>query len=412
MAMTKYPLAIALAAGAVASAAAAPSTPPSTRPAVKIDDFEDLDLEAAPGLSWMAIGDWLVGGPSTGAIAVVHPSAGNRSRGALRLEGHVRDGAKHPSAGVWTALRGDGALCDLAGYSGLRFRVRGTPGRYLAGVRSVDGKAPANHLAPVEVTAAWTTVQVRFADTAPSPPASEPAAFVPRSVGWLGITTGDGSPRDFTLEIDDVELAVEPPPDDAIGLTQKLTLTDPRSLDRLLFATIARDDRGDTVSPRLPDARELQLAVDPSDDRVWFRFVLQDAPPEIGFGLNVALDIDGDPDNGGAWWAQNKRFHYDRLITAYLGRGAGYWQGVAGVADAAQVASFSLTARSSDVRVAVDPARRSLAVGVPRAALGLAPGGHVRLIGTVGSNITFNDDVPADGAIEVDIPEAKRATSR
>jgi hypothetical protein len=403
--MTRYLLGIAI---LVAGAAPAAATPPS----IRIDDFEDLDLEAAPGLSWTTIGDWLIGGTSTAAIAAVRPSPGNRSRGALRLDGHLRDGTKHPFAGVWTALRGDGVPCDLAGYSGLRLRVRGTPGRYQVGVRRMDGKATGNYMAPIEVTAAWTAAVVRFADLAQSPPAGEPTAFAPSGVTWLGITTGEESPHDFTLEIDDVELVTDAPPDTGVSPTQKLMPTDPRSLDRLAFTTIARDDRGDTVHPRLPDARELQLAVDPSDDRVWFRFVLQDPPPDGWFGLNVALDIDGDPDNGGAWWGQNKRFHYDRLITAYLSRGAGYWQGFAGVADAAQVASFSVAARSRDVRIAVDPARKSLAVGVPRVALGLSPGGRARLIGTVGSNFTFNDDVPAEGAIDVSIPEPTHPAPR
>jgi len=70
----------------------------------------------------------------------------------------------------------------------------------------------------------------------------------------------------------------------------------------------------------------------------------------------------------------NKRFHYERLLTAYLSRGAGYWQGVVGVADAAQVAEGRFAGGSDDVRVAVDAARRTLAIGVPHSALGLAPG--------------------------------------
>jgi hypothetical protein len=232
-------------------------------------------------------------------------------------------------------------------------------------------------------------------------------SFTPQGINWIGISTGDASPRDFTLEIDDVALVPDPVRDPhlAAGTARKLRLTDPRSLDRLPFTTIGHDDRGDGVRPLLPDARELQLAVDGADQRVWFRFLLQDPPPETWFGVNVALDVDGDPSSGGAWWGQNKRFHYDRLITAYLNLGAGYWQGTSGVADAAQVAALSMDGRSSDVRVAIDPARRAIAVGVPRAALGLPPGGRVRLVGTVGSSFTFNDDVPADGALEVVIPD-------
>jgi hypothetical protein len=374
-------------------------------PSLRIDDFEDLDLEAAPGLSWVTLGDWLMGGESTGAVAVARPSAGNPSRGALRIDGHLRS-AKRPFAGAWTTLRGDGAPCDLTGYVALRFRARGTPGRYEAGLRRVDGKAAMNFMAPVNVTAAWTAVEIRFGDLKASSP-SPAMAFATTGIAWLGITSSDTAPRDFTLEIDDVELVPDAVHDAATAAraVHKIKLSDPRPLERLSFVTIGRDDRGDGVSPRLPDARELQLAVDPADDRVWFRFVLQAPPPDDWFGLNVALDVDGNPDNGGAWWGQNKQFHFDRLITVYLSRGAGYWQGYLGVADAAQVASFSTDGRSSDVRVAVDPARRTLAVGVPRSALGLPLGGRVRLIGTVGSNFTFNDDVPADGALEVEIPD-------
>src|SRR5689334_16083702 len=162
--MHKHLLAIAAVVAIAGSAGAA-------APSLRIDDFEDLDLEAAPGLSWIALGDWLVGGTSTATLAAVRPSPGNRSRGALRLDGHLRDGVKTPFAGAWTALRGDGVPCDLTGYQGLRFRTRGTPGSYQAGLRRVDGKASGNYMAAIEVTAAWTDVQVRFTElTQPAPP--------------------------------------------------------------------------------------------------------------------------------------------------------------------------------------------------------------------------------------------------
>jgi len=384
-----------LALAAVLAAAPARADPPS----IRIDDFEDLDLEAATGLSWAALGDWLMGGESSGALAVVRPSAGNATRGALRIDGHLR--GEHAFAGAWVALRSDGTPADLTGYAALRFRVRGTPGRYEAGVRRTDGKAQANFMAPFTAGAAWAAIELPFGDLKATMGSS--MAFATTGIGWLGITSSGAAPRDFAIEIDDVELVTGGAA--RAGAVHKVKLADPRTLDRLSFATIGRDDRGDGTSPRLPDARELQLAVDPADDRVWFRFVLQSPPPADAFGLNVALDVDGNPDNGGAWWGQNKAFHYDRLVTAYLSRGAGYWQGFVGVADPAQVAAFAMDGRSSDVRVVVDPARRTLAAGVPRAALGLPAGGRVRLIGTVGSSFTFSDDVPAEGALEVDVPD-------
>ena len=191
------PLGIALILGVVAPASAG-------GPPMRIDDFEDLDLEAAPGLSWMIIGDGQLGGASGVTIDVVRLPAGDRSRGALRLEGHLRKGAPVPFAGVWTALRGDGLLHDVTGYRGLRFWVRGTPGRYLAGVRRTEGKSSANLMAPFEVTAAWARVDVAFSSLVQTPPGKTALAFAPSGVGWLGFTTSDGSPRDFQMDIDDV----------------------------------------------------------------------------------------------------------------------------------------------------------------------------------------------------------------
>src|SRR5262249_25498562 len=242
---------------------------------------------------------------------------------------------------------------DITGYRALRFRVRGTPGQYFAGVRRTEGQISTNLMAPVAVTATWAEVEVPFADLKAATPSPKALSFAPQGVGWIGFTSGADTPRDFQLDIDDVELVPETTPTDpnAAWAVQKVKLTDPRSLDRLAFATIGREGGGDTVSNRLPDARELAIAID-AEGRVWFRFTLRAPPPTWGFGMNIALDVDGNPDNGTAWWGLNKAFHFDRLVTAYLARGAGYWQGVAGVADAAQIAEGRFAGRSADVRVA------------------------------------------------------------
>jgi hypothetical protein len=120
----------------------------AAEPPIRIDDFEDLDLEAAPGLSWVALGDWLMGGTSSGSVATVKLPAGERSRGALRIEGKLGN-PERAFAGAWTALRGDGTGADLTGYAAIRFRLRGTPGRYVVGLRRSDTKSGGNFMAPV-----------------------------------------------------------------------------------------------------------------------------------------------------------------------------------------------------------------------------------------------------------------------
>jgi hypothetical protein len=387
-------LAAVLALPVMAAAAEAP---------IRIDDFEDLDLESASGLSWIAFGDWLVGGTSSGNVTPIRLPAGERSRGALRIEGQLGS-PERTFAGAWTALRGDGTGADLTGYRAVRFRARGTPGRYTVGVRRSDGTSAQTWLAPVSIGAGWADLEVDFGDLADAHPATPGQRFSPTGVSWLGFASHDESPREFRIDVDDVEIVpVEPDPAPAWAM-RKHALADARELAGLSFVTLAREAAGDGVSRTLPDARELAVAVDRPRGLVWFRVTLDAAPPAAWLGINVALDVDGDPANGRAWWGQNKAFRFDRLVTAYLSKGDGYWQGIAAIGDAAGAAVGRLDGIPGDVRVVVDRARRAIAVGVPRDALGLR--GPARVIATVGSSMTFNDDLPQEGALEVVIPPA------
>lgn len=150
----------------------------------------------------------------------------------------------------------------------------------------------------------------------------------------------------------------------------------------------------------LPDLRELQVRYDPAERRVWFRLVLHAEPPADWFGLNLALDTDGDPATGTPWWNVNKEFRFDRLVTVWLNRTGGVYQGAVGVADTEGASRFTMDNLGADLRVARDPASRSLAVGVPLATLG---SGRVDLIATAGSSFMANDDLPDKGSIRLDL---------
>jgi len=185
---------------------------------------------------------------------------------------------------------------------------------------------------------------------------------------------------------------------DAQSPVQKLTLTPLETLSSLPWQSLASDPKGDGLHPRLPDARELAYAIDARAGRIWFRVTLHDPLPDRWFGMNVALDIDGNPDNGATWWGTNK-FKFDRLVSAYLYAGDGYWQGVAGVADADGAGRALFTNVTRDIAVAVDRAAPAILLGVPRSALGGTV--SVRVIATVGSMLVNNDDVPDSGAATV-----------
>ena len=164
---------------------------------------------------------------------------------------------------------------------------------------------------------------------------------------------------------------------------------------------IARDKAGDGKRQGLPDADALFVLRDEKDGLAWFRVGLTAPPPEPWLGVNLVLDTDGNPDNGTAWWGVNTGVKFDRLVTLWLFRTGDEYQGVAGVADAADVASGEMMAKeSAGLRLALDRVRPAVLVGVPRAALGVAPGAKLRVVAAVGSAMVHNDDLPDAGAAE------------
>jgi hypothetical protein len=118
-------------------------------------------------------------------------------------------------------------------------------------------------------------------------------------------------------------------------------------------------------------------------------------------GLNLAIDTDGDPANGFAWWGANGAFRFDQLVTVWCFRVADGCQGYIGVADAGQVAARTMVAGGGEqLRIAIDRDRRAFIVGVPRALLKLRDQ-EIRLVAAVGSALLYADDVPGQGAATI-----------
>lgn len=179
---------------------------------------------------------------------------------------------------------------------------------------------------------------------------------------------------------------------------QKVQLVPSETLKALSWHSLATDPQGDVLHPRLPDAKELSYAIDAKAEMVWFKVSAYEPLPEHFFGINVAVDNDGDADNGLTWWGTNK-FKLDRLASAYLFSAEGYWQGVAGVSDGESAGRFLLSTLTRDARAALDREQKAIFLGVPRSALGTAT--TIRVIATVGSMMVNNDDVPNEGAVTV-----------
>lgn len=362
---------------------------------LRLDDFEDGDRRSASGLSWISVADDLMGGASSARFQVTAaPAAG--SRHALRVSGDVAEGG---FAGGWVALDGRSRATDISDFQGLRFRIRGN-GKLQAGLRG--GPLPGfNYVAPFEARPEWTSVEIPFESLKPAK--GESPAFDPRSVRWIGVSTSTGRTGAFEFEIDDVELYSNRP-DAQLRVQEGPTLTvafrtSPASeLPAGPWKELAKDPSQDGGKKGLPDATAVSVCGGQSRDLVWFRIALAGPLPERWLGANLALDVDGDPNNGMAWWGTNKAFHFDRLVTVWGNETGSGYEGMIGIAEADEVAAGSLGgSRGERVLLVLDRAKPALVIGIPRRALG-AGTAPVRLVAAVGSSFAHNDDVPDTGA--------------
>ncbi len=122
-----------------------------------IDDFDDDDLETGWGGTWSIFTDSVMGGKSTGEMAV--------GGDALELSGDVREGSRFGAWSGATVYWHSGRLThvDATGFDGIVLRVRGTARPYTLTVHRAAVKDFNFFTTPVAVTSEWSDVHVPFA---------------------------------------------------------------------------------------------------------------------------------------------------------------------------------------------------------------------------------------------------------
>jgi hypothetical protein len=370
-----------------------------------LDDFEDGDLIAAPGVSWIVIADDL-GGGATVAHLDVRPGGVAPSRRAWRLSGRL-GGGPASFAGAWASLERTGRNLDLSAFDGVRLRVKG-PGRLDVGFRS----GLTNFMARVDAGPEWQLVEIPFAQLAPTGKVPEGTRWNARALQVFGVTTPQSLATDgrtsgeFAFEVDDIAFyasstsSVQPTASGPATGFAVVPFTKTAAIPSTGWIDHGSDPERDG-KPGLPDATRLETIAKSPDDCLWARVTLREPPHDRWIGMNLLLDIDGDSSNGFAWWGTNNAFKFDRVVTVWCFTVAGGCQGFIGVADAAQAAAGTFVAGGGErLRFAIDRERRAFVVGVPRDLLKLQDN-EIRLVAAVGSALLYGDDVPGQGAATI-----------
>jgi pimeloyl-ACP methyl ester carboxylesterase len=171
-----------------------------------------------------------------------------------------------------------------------------------------------------------------------------------------------------------------------------------------IWTVVAFDPKGDGRDAALADAAQLSYRYDQPQDLLWLRVSLYGKANADSFGVNIAVDT-GAADAAGAgmkmnWWGANKDFQFDKLLTAWVTKKNGAYEGTIGVGDAAGAKARNvnnLVKNNLQLRVEGD----SILIGVKRT--DLTDKMKFKLIAAVGSADGSNDDMPNAGSVTLDL---------
>ena len=174
-----------------------------------------------------------------------------------------------------------------------------------------------------------------------------------------------------------------------------------------IWTVIGVDPKGDARDSSSADAVQICYRYDKQPDFLWFRVTLWARARKDAFGVNIPVDTGADDAAKMNWWGANKEFKFDKLITAWVTRANGGYEGTIGVADAAGVKAKNFTnlhQNNLQIRVEDD----SIIVGLKRT--DLTDKMKMNFIASVGSGEQWNDDIPntRSAALDLAAPRPKR----
>jgi tetratricopeptide (TPR) repeat protein len=179
-----------------------------------------------------------------------------------------------------------------------------------------------------------------------------------------------------------------------LPMTEEMTVPAVRNLDHVAWKQLTADPANDGRNPSWAEAKALSYYYDASTDTIWFKFDLERLPNLNAFGINLIVDTDQNQQNGASWWGNNKTFKYDRLVTVWVIKtGPNRYRGSVGIGDIRGIQLNQYTGLfRNNVAFHADAEKKIFLLGFKSA--DLDSDGRFNLIGEVGSNVGWNDDVP------------------
>ncbi|MCI0625546.1 MAG: nuclear transport factor 2 family protein [Acidobacteria bacterium] len=154
------------------------------------------------------------------------------------------------------------------------------------------------------------------------------------------------------------------------------------------------------------DGKALSYYFDRVADMLWFKFDLYSPVDWELPSATVSLDIDNDQSTGAPWWGTNRQFNFDTIVfigpTSREGSTTKY-KGNNGISYRAFRERPGFSNQQGVVTFYIDSPSNAYVIGVKRT--DIAPDlKKFRLLGSVGTNATWNDDLLDKGFATIELP--------
>ena len=177
----------------------------------------------------------------------------------------------------------------------------------------------------------------------------------------------------------------------------------PAHVKQFAWVKLADDQAQDGRRKDSADGKALHYFYDAETDTLWFKLELYNAVSKRP-AVSISIDTDADQTTGIGWYGANSAFQFEKMLSVGpISQDGEVYTGYNGITNQEGVAAADwINEKQNVLAFHVDPADKAYFIGVKRADL-MPERARIHVIGSVGANALWNDDIGETGYAEIDL---------